>query len=454
MIHQTTFGTTTDHSLGGSEPAGRVPQKEVTSDPQAWQSWLFRTLGILQSILTWIGGGITLLLLLAVLANLPILNLLVLGYLFETSRRIGSGESFSKWLVGYRKAAYLGKVFFSFWVLVLPIRFISHMHYEAWLIDPESDQVIFLLRLQYGLAGAMIAHFVAALLCGGKLRYFFWPLVIPLSLSIWLVSGTVKIPLFRRFIASISRLFCPGLVADLDRFPPLNELLLPALFYSKLGHPGLFGEFVSKFLHGLQLLKLSYFFRVGLLGLIGSLAWLFIPTSLLIAATSIPQPGIALSAGVLGWMIAVPVFAALPILQTHFAVGGRLSNFFELSAAFSKFGRAPIWYLIAWMLAVTFSLPLFLLKIETIPAELLWILSLVFLVFTWPTRVLLGWFYRRATQQSRPAPLWISLPIGLLTLPISVAFVSVLTITRYTSWGGTFSLFENHLFLLPAPFWF
>ena len=48
---------------------------------------------------------------------------------------------------------------------------------------------------------------------------------------------------------------------------------------------------------------------------------------------------------------------------------------------------------------------------------------------------------------------WIRWPVAMLAVPISAAFAIILSLTRYVSWNGAFSLIENHVFLLPAPFW-
>jgi hypothetical protein len=152
-------------------------------------------------------------------------------------------------------------------------------------------------------------------------------------------------------------------------------------------------------------------------------------------------------------LFAIPVFSLLPILQTQFAVSGRLSSFFEVRKSFDTFRRAPVWHLISWALIVLLSLPLYLLKIENVPVELLWLLALVFLIFTLPSKLLMGWTYACAQKRKESRGCWLTIPVGGLMLVVSSAYVLVLTTTRYLSWNGAFSLFENHVFLLPSPFW-
>ena len=76
-----------------------------------------------------------------------------------------------------------------------------------------------------------------------------------------------------------------------------------------------------------------------------------------------------------------------------------------------------------------------------------------FIIFSWPARLALGWAYRRGKNAPRSRPWWIRYPMLLASVPVAFAFAIILTLTRYVSWNGALSLFENHVFLLPAPFW-
>ena len=96
---------------------------------------------------------------------------------------------------------------------------------------------------------------------------------------------------------------------------------------------------------------------------------------------------------------------------------------------------------------------LVLLKIEEIPTELLWTLSLVFVAFTLPSRIAVGLAYRRGDRPGKQARWWLGLPVIGLSLPLSFTFVFIMFFTRYITWNGMWSLMENHVFLLPAPFW-
>ena len=141
--------------------------------------------------------------------------------------------------------------------------------------------------------------------------------------------------------------------------------------------------------------------KLGIMGFVGTCLWLLIPTALLVVSTSLDGAG-AVTTGLVGSLIAIPVFSILPFLQAHFAFDGKLRRFLEVKTVLKNVGRAPSAHVIALLLTLVFALPLFLLKIEEIPVELLWSLSIVFVVFTWPARIIVGWAYAQGTKREKP----------------------------------------------------
>jgi hypothetical protein len=193
-------------------------------------------------------------------------------------------------------------------------------------------------------------------------------------------------------------------------------------------------------------------FTLGAVGFVGSLIWLFVPTSLLLVTTA-GATGANIIAGVLGSMLATVVFAMLLPLQTQFAATGQFTMFFDLRHAWARVRRAPIWHVLAVLVTLVLALPLFLAKIEEIPRELWWSLSLLFVVSGWLSRVALGFAYGRSLRRERPRAWWWAFPVIGLLIPISFSFVFIMFFTRYLSWHGAWSVIENPVFLLPAPFW-
>ena len=62
---------------------------------------------------------------------------------------------------------------------------------------------------------------------------------------------------------------------------------------------------------------------------------------------------------------------------------------------------ALAWFF-ALLVTLAFALPLYLLKIEPPPRELWWTLTIFFIVFIYPARLLTGWAVGRAMHHHKP----------------------------------------------------
>jgi hypothetical protein len=83
-------------------------------------------------------GALCLIVGLAILATVPGLNLLSLGYLLEVSGRIARTRRFRAGFVGLRTAAVIGAVVFAGWLARWPIVAVADFWYASHLIDPAS----------------------------------------------------------------------------------------------------------------------------------------------------------------------------------------------------------------------------------------------------------------------------------------------------------------------------
>ncbi|MEO2088132.1 MAG: hypothetical protein ABGY75_01365, partial [Gemmataceae bacterium] len=72
--------------------------------------------------------------------------------------------------------------------------------------------------------------------------------------------------------------------------------------------------------------------------------------------------------------------------------------------------------------------------------------------FIAPARLLTGWAYSRAAKRERPRHWFWRWTARLPLLPAAGFYVLVVFFTQYTSWHGVWSLYEQHAFLLPVPF--
>lgn len=426
---------------------------EIVADPIAVPreggSWPFRLAGFCGRTCSRIFGLCSTIFLLALIANVPLLQLVTFGFLLDSSGRAARGEKFRSQFTGIRKAIHVGGMLLGAWLLLWPMRAAYGFWSDATIVDPGSRQTTVVMAVSLILTVATIAHIVAAILCGGKLRYFFWPLIAPFSIAIWLVRRS---SITRKLLSISLGWVSPRMVADICNAEPITDWFLPAIFLKRLTTENLFESSRKSLLSFVHELKLPHYFMLGLKGLLGTLVWLAIPT-LMLAGSSSEKQGVAGLCLVIGIIVSVPVFALLPFVQAHFATDGKLRRFFEPFQVMRLFARAPIAHLLSLFLILLFAIPLFLLKIEQIPPEFLWSLSLLFIGFGWPSRMIAGWAVGRGAKKEKPVRWWLRYPIQFFAAPVSFLFAVIFYLTRYISWNGTLSLLENHVFLLPAPFW-
>lgn len=351
--------------------------------------------------LEWTFGLVSLVFVLAALATFPILQFVSLGYLLEASGAIARTGRFRNGFLQIRAAARIGSVVLGTWLVLWPVRFVSDLWYTAQLIN-ENSATSRGWRVSLVLLVIMLTTHVAwAVFRGGKLRYFFWPA--PVRLARRLVRGGM-------YVEARDRLW----------------------------------NFVAE-------LRLPYYFWLGARGFVGAVAWLFVPVLLLVAAFHLPT-GLAVLAGLLGALLLPIVVAYLPFLQAQFAAEGKLVAMFDLGMLRRSFARAPIAFWFAIAITLLFALPLYLLKIEFIEREVAWLPALVFVVFILPARLLTGWAVGRGRHRELPRAWPLRWGSRFAMIPIVLTYVLFVYLTRYVSWYGSWSLFEQHAFLLPVPF--
>ena len=353
------------------------------------------------SFLEWLFGVAALIVGLAVLAALPLLQFLSLGYLLEAGARVARTGRLRDGFVGVRLAARVGGIFLGSWLLLWPARFVADLARAAQVIDPGGDIARRWRFWLLVLLAATALHIGAACARGGRLRYFLWPFNV-----VWLLR----------------RLFRGGYLAEAR----------DAVWETTTA------------------LRLPYYFWLGLRGFVAALAWLVIPVTFL-ATGRLANP-LAPLVGFFGGFLLAAVLLYLPFLQMRLAEVGRMSAAFDLLAVRRDFARAPWAFCLAFVVTLLSSLPLYVLKIEMMPRDAAWLASLVFIAFIFPVRLMTGWAIGRARRRDTPRH-WFFRWTGRLPLLPAVAFyVVVVYFTQFTSWNGIWSLYEQHAFTLPVPF--
>ncbi len=358
--------------------------------------WLRRLLSGLRSVTEWFFGCSALILGLAILATIPVLQFLSLGYLLEASGRIARTGRLRDGFVGVRKAARLGGFALGVWLCLWPLRALSLLLTDARIIDPESSTSRTLALLLAGSTLLVTCHIASVAWRGGRLRSFLWPAPIRLVRN-----------LFSRSAIAAAR------------------------------------DDLARFVTGL---RLPYYFWLGLRGFVGGWLWLLLPVTMLAMSQQAPVLGF------LGGVLLTFMILYVLLAQTHFAAENRFAAMFEFRTMRRMFARAPVAFLVSLVAALVFATPLYLFKIEITPREAAWLPSLFFIVFAWPARILAGWAYARGKRRERPRFFLVRWGARALMLPVAALFAFITFMTQFTSWYGVWSLYEQHAFLVPAPF--
>ncbi len=448
------------------------------------------------SLCEWLFGLLSLVLGLSILAALPIVQFLSLGYFLESSARVARSGRLRDGFVGVRRAARVGGFTAGIWLCLVPTWLVDSYARSAELINPGGHIA---RNWRFGLVTVtviMLLHISVSCARGARLRHFLWPFGHPF----WLIR--------------------------------------------RLREGGLYTEARDRLWEFVVCLRIPFYFRLGLVGFLGTLAWLALPGFL------ISRTGVTPLLGVAGILLLAVIVPFLPFLQVRYAVENRVSALFSRRAIRDRFRRAPWAFAFALFALLLASIPLYLLKIEMIPREAAWLPSLVFVIFLAPARLLTGWAYARSGRRelprgcdlrlmsslddvgdiptaeksliivadvdhslhfrifdgdgnvvvdtdekklsgqvqqieelrtqldslwppheftknvkarvtsaltsivgrSRPRH-WFFRVLGRVAIVLATAFyVLVVFLAQYTSWGGVSSLYEQHAFLLPVPF--
>ena len=350
-------------------------------------------------------GIACLVLFLAVIAAIPIVNFIALGYLLDVEGRVARTGKIRLAFPLLDIAPRLGTIVIGIGLWLIPLFLLAGAAADARLVDPggQSDQTLHFLNR---VASILIAiHLCLALARGGK----FFCFVRPLKNLIWFIKQLRAGGYFERAALNVS-------------------------------------DFVAS-------LKLGQNFSLGLRGFLGAFIWLVIP-SLMFSAASAPEGGQGgpVLITLLGGLSLVIVLGWLPLLQAHFTAENRFRAMFELRTVRRKFKRAPLAWMVALIVIYVLSLPLYLFKVAALPRDAVWGITLIFVATIYPTKLLLGWVYYRSSARTKNAWFgwrWLGRTI---VLPLLAVYVFLLFFTQFIGIHGSGVLLEHHVFLLPIPY--
>jgi len=351
-------------------------------------------------------GTVCLVLILAILAAIPGLNILTLGYLIEPQKRVAESGRLRDGFPLMVLAPRLGVIVFFSVILLALIRVQAVRVSDAIVILGEAHpRVIRMQTLLYVTQTIVAIHLMLAIARGGTVGCFFRP--------------------FKNVFWFLRKIFTRR---GREEMSVGTEQVL-------------------------QLVKPVQHFWIGLKAFLGAVLWLLIPAGLLVSYSA---PGrTAPLFGVLSFLgaaLMIPVAAWLPQLQVHQAVTGRFRAIFNVRAARQVIRNAPLSWMLTTVLMYVMTFPLYLTKIKFLPADALLVLTPFFIILTYPARVLVAQVYHYGMKQDKPAWFPYRWSLKLLMLPLLAGYAGFLFLTPFISELGKAAPLENQAFLSPVPY--
>ena len=349
----------------------------------------------------------SLIVLLSIVATIPILQFASFGYMLEVSARIARGEPVRSCFPGTAIAGRLFAVLIFVFLSWLPVWFIADMAYTAELVQQGSDVARNWRRGARVISVVWVLWVLWALFRGGKFRHFLWPA-----------------PLL-----AMKSVFRPSVWREVE-------------------------DRLWNFVRSLQLPKLLW---LGFMASVGAIIWLVLPSSFIaIGLLSNGNAGTALI-GLIGaaWMLCVLLH--LPFLQIQMAREMKFLSVFDLFSAWRSYHRAQWSFCLATWATFVLAVPLYLLRIEPIPPEFFWVLSLFFVILMFPAKLCVGWSLRRSKFRKQPSfenifyLIWRYFAL-IPQVAVVLVYLGILYIAKFALWEGTASIYLQHAFLPPVPF--
>jgi hypothetical protein len=349
-------------------------------------------------------GVLCIVLTLAVLAAIPALNILALGYLIEPQRRVAVSGRLRDGFPLMILAPRLGIMLLCVLLFQLPLRFQATRVSDAMvLLGPDHARTQAFATALTVMQWFIGTHLVFAILNGSTLSCYLRP------------------------IRNLRR----GL-----------KLLLTSAGRSELS-VGI--DLVISILQPLR------HFLAGLRAYFGAVIWLIIPASLLVAYSPPDRvkPVFGLLAAI-GVVLMILVVAWLPFLQVQQIVAGRFKAILAVREIRRRIRTAPFAWMFSTILFCVMTLPLYLGKVRLPPADALLILTPVFVVLIYPARLAVAWAWHRGSRPT-PARRLYHVVARLLMIPILAVYAIFLLLTPTISELGRAAPFENPAFLGPLP---
>lgn len=359
-----------------------------------WYAWPFWLVGRIWDL-------VSLFVLLAIVAAAPVFQLASLGYILFAAGRLANGQPWRTALPGLRTAGKLGTFAMLAAISWVPIYVLTDLAYSAQLLDPNSVSARAWRIGAFLFAAMWVVHIGWAAMRGGRWWHFLWPAPIKFVVTIWRPSHWSR--------------------ASDKLYDFVNSLQFPKLWW------------------------------LGARASAGALLWTCVPVSMMIIGERAQKMGAAPLVGLIGAIAMTCVMLYLPLLQVRMAAKNRFAEIFNVVAIRQSFMRAPWFCAFSLFTLCGLAIPLYLLRIEATPSELVWAPSLVFVAFMLPAKLLIGAALGYAEKREALRH-WLLRWSAFAIVMISVmSYVGALYIAQFIAWQGAPVMYFQHALLVPAP---
>lgn len=420
-----------DNSLGGY-PRCPNPLKH----PLTAVAWIVRTGFSLAAIFALLAG----------IAAIPFASIFVLGYLLEAEARVARTGKLRYGFPLLHRGQRIATIVLGVGLWLIPVVLVSGMAADATLIDPASHAAVNWQVAKVLLVGFVGAHLCLALARGGSLGCF----VRPLKNVAWFLAEVRNRPHRRMFRCEscgepLKRSTDECTLCGRPTFelaPPIRNpqfTIRNSSYWERADRK--VREFIADF-------RVQHHVLLGLRGLVGGMAILFLPTLLFAAATSSDGPQVLVT--LFGGLCLAIVFLYVPFLQARLAAENRLSGMWELGRVRRLFRHAPLAWLFALLTVYVLALPLYLFTAVLPPGDAMWLITPVFVLSIYPARVITGWAYSRAVRKEQQGrrPAWWGFRWGsrVAMFALTGLYTLFFFFARDISSHGRLVLFEHHAF--------
>lgn len=348
---------------------------------------------------------VSLVTLLAVMTALPVIQLISFGYLLDVAGKLTGGATIGEAVRWRRVAGQIGLAVLAIGLLGLPIQLLAHYAAVAEVISPGTLSAERLRLGAIALTFLAMIHLSWSWARGGRLVHYLWP--------------------------------------------------APRAWFSRVWRPSTWLDSADRLIAMIRSLEIPRLFWLGVRGAVGTLIWL-LPGTVIITATRNGTTGVAGLVGGIAFICMGIALLYLPMLQANFAAENKFRSLFAVKRVRGDFRRAPwAWFGAMLLTLVLLPIPLYLLKIEPPPTELMWLPTWFFIVLMLPARIASGLAMRRArcreegTTFGAKASRWI---VRLLMPPVVGVYLLFVYLSQYVSWDGLQIWIQQHAVLVPVPF--